>query len=60
MHAEATSEKVAVGPYLDGRVTAVLGTHPHVQTADARVLDAALIAAEGGRATSVAAFEVVL
>jgi len=37
-HAEATSEKVAMGHYLDGRVTAVLGTHTHVQTADARVL----------------------
>jgi len=38
MHAEATSEKVALGHYLDGRVTAVLGTHTHVQTADERVL----------------------
>lgn len=38
MHAEATSEKVAMGHYLDGRVTAVLGTHTHVQTSDARVL----------------------
>jgi metallophosphoesterase (TIGR00282 family) len=38
MHAEATSEKVALGWYLDGRVTAVLGTHTHVPTADARVL----------------------
>lgn len=37
-HAEATSEKVALGHYLDGRVTAVLGTHTHVQTSDARVL----------------------
>ena len=37
-HAEATSEKVAMGHYLDGRVTAVVGTHTHVQTADARVL----------------------
>jgi 2',3'-cyclic-nucleotide 2'-phosphodiesterase len=37
-HAEATSEKVAMAHYLDGRVTAVLGTHTHVQTADARVL----------------------
>jgi metallophosphoesterase (TIGR00282 family) len=37
-HAEATSEKVALARYLDGRVTAVLGTHTHVQTADARVL----------------------
>jgi metallophosphoesterase (TIGR00282 family) len=38
MHAEATSEKVALGWYLDGRVTAVIGTHTHVPTADARVL----------------------
>jgi metallophosphoesterase (TIGR00282 family) len=37
-HAEATSEKVAMARYLDGRVTAVAGTHTHVQTADARVL----------------------
>jgi metallophosphoesterase (TIGR00282 family) len=37
-HAEATSEKIALGWYLDGRVTAVLGTHTHVPTADARVL----------------------
>ena len=37
-HAEATSEKVALAHYLDGRVTAVLGTHTHVQTSDARVL----------------------
>ncbi len=38
MHAEATSEKVAMGWYLDGRVTAVLGTHTHVPTADETVL----------------------
>ena len=38
LHAEATSEKVAMGWYLDGRVTAVLGTHTHVATADTRVL----------------------
>jgi metallophosphoesterase (TIGR00282 family) len=38
MHAEATSEKVAMGWYLDGRVTAVVGTHTHVPTADLRVL----------------------
>jgi metallophosphoesterase (TIGR00282 family) len=38
MHAEATSEKVAMGWHLDGRVTAVLGTHTHVPTSDARVL----------------------
>jgi hypothetical protein len=37
-HAEATSEKVALGHYLDGRVSAVVGTHTHVQTADERVL----------------------
>lgn len=37
-HAEATSEKMAFGWHLDGRVTAVLGTHTHVPTADARVL----------------------
>jgi metallophosphoesterase (TIGR00282 family) len=37
-HAEATSEKVAMARYLDGKVTAVLGTHTHVQTSDARVL----------------------
>src|SRR5665648_438126 len=108
LHAEATSEKVAMGHYLDGRVTAVLGTHTHVQTSDARVLpggtaymtdvgmtgplesvigvrtdiivrrfltelpaqfevadgpvrlDAALIAAEGGRATAIEAFELIL
>ena len=38
MHAEATSEKVGLGWYLDGRVTAVVGTHTHVPTGDARVL----------------------
>jgi 2',3'-cyclic-nucleotide 2'-phosphodiesterase len=38
MHAEATSEKQAMGWFLDGRVSAVLGTHTHVQTADERVL----------------------
>ncbi len=37
-HAEATSEKVALGWYLDGRVTAVVGTHTHIPTADTRVL----------------------
>ncbi|MFS0637253.1 TIGR00282 family metallophosphoesterase [Mesobacillus foraminis] len=37
-HAEATSEKLAMGWYLDGRVTAVIGTHTHVQTADNRIL----------------------
>ena len=107
LHAEATSEKVAMGHYLDGRVTAVVGTHTHVQTSDARVLpggtayitdvgmtgpldsvigvrtdvilrrfttelpqqfevaegpvrlDAALIASEGGRATSISAVDVI-
>ncbi len=38
VHAEATSEKAALGRWLDGRVTAVVGTHTHVQTSDARVL----------------------
>jgi hypothetical protein len=38
VHAEATAEKVAMGWFLDGRVSAVVGTHTHVQTADARVL----------------------
>jgi hypothetical protein len=37
-HAEATSEKVALGWYLDGRVSAVIGTHTHIPTADARLL----------------------
>jgi calcineurin-like phosphoesterase len=37
VHAEATSEKIALARWLDGRVTAVVGTHTHVQTADARV-----------------------
>lgn len=37
-HAEATSEKVAMGWYLDGEVSAVIGTHTHVQTADERIL----------------------
>ena len=38
MHAETTSEKIAMGYYLDGRVTAIVGTHTHVATADERVL----------------------
>jgi len=38
MHAEATSEKTAMGWYLDGRASAVVGTHTHVPTADARIL----------------------
>jgi hypothetical protein len=37
-HAEATSEKIALGHYLDGRVAAVFGTHTHVQTSDAMLL----------------------
>jgi metallophosphoesterase (TIGR00282 family) len=40
MHAEATSEKIAIGWYLDGRVSAVIGTHTHVQTADEKILPA--------------------
>jgi len=39
-HAEATSEKVALGMYLDGRVSAVLGTHTHIGTIDSRILPA--------------------
>ncbi|MFQ5952625.1 MAG: TIGR00282 family metallophosphoesterase [Candidatus Omnitrophota bacterium] len=38
MHAEATSEKVAMGWYLDGLVSAILGTHTHIQTADEKIL----------------------
>lgn len=38
VHAEATSEKIALGYYLDGRVSAVIGTHTHVQTADEKIL----------------------
>ena len=38
IHAEATSEKAALGFYLDGRVSAVLGTHTHVPTADVKIL----------------------
>ena len=37
-HSEASSEKLAMAYHLDGRVTAVLGTHTHIQTADARIL----------------------
>jgi len=68
-HAEATSEKVAMGWHLDGRVTAVVGTHTHVPTADARVLpggtayisDVGMTGARGGvigakRETSVRTF----
>ena len=39
MHCEATSEKYAMGWFLDGRVSAVVGSHTHVQTADERILD---------------------
>jgi len=39
IHAEASSEKVALGHYLDGQVSAILGTHTHVMTADARISD---------------------
>lgn len=39
IHAEATSEKIALAHYLDGRVTAVIGTHTHVPTADERILE---------------------
>ncbi|MBN1863297.1 MAG: YmdB family metallophosphoesterase [Victivallales bacterium] len=53
-HAEATSEKAAMAYYLDGRVTAVIGTHTHVQTSDAKILpggtafisDAGMVGAE--------------
>ena len=38
MHAEATSEKVALGHFIDGRVSAVVGTHTHIQTADEKIL----------------------
>ena len=38
IHAEATSEKVAMGWYLDGEVSAVIGTHTHIQTADEKIL----------------------
>lgn len=40
MHAEATAEKIAMGWYLDGKVSAVIGTHSHIQTADERILPA--------------------
>lgn len=40
IHAEATSEKVALGRYLDGKVSAVFGTHTHIQTADEKILPA--------------------
>ena len=37
-HAEATAEKIALGYYLDGKATAIFGTHTHVQTADEKIL----------------------
>jgi hypothetical protein len=48
VHAEATSEKVAMGWYFNGKVAAVLGTHTHIPTADARVLPGHLPEREGG------------
>ena len=39
-HAETTSEKIAIGRFLDGRVSAVIGTHTHVQTADEQIFPA--------------------
>jgi metallophosphoesterase (TIGR00282 family) len=73
MHAEATSEKVAMGWHLDGRVTAVVGTHTHVPTADARVLpggtayvsDVGMTGARGGvigvkREQSIAVFRTAM
>ena len=38
-HAEATAEKIAMGYYLDGKITAMFGTHTHVQTADEKILE---------------------
>ena len=38
-HAEATAEKIAMGYYVDGRITAIFGTHTHVQTADEKILE---------------------
>lgn len=38
-HAEATAEKMAMGYYLDGEITAIFGTHTHVQTADEKILE---------------------
>ncbi len=62
MHAEATSEKQAMGWYLDGRVAAVLGSHTHVPTADARILPAGTAyvtdAGMSGARDSVIGFEV--
>ncbi len=62
MHAEATSEKVAMGWYLDGRVSAVIGTHTHVPTADTRLLPSGTAyvtdAGMAGARDSVIGFEV--
>lgn len=55
MHAEATSEKVAMGWYLNGRVAAVLGTHTHIPTADARILPAAPLHGRPGGAPTLGA-----
>ena len=44
IHCEATSEKMALGHFCDGRVSAVIGTHTHVPTSDAMILPKALIA----------------
>ena len=38
MHAETTSEKIAIGHFIDGKITALVGTHTHVQTADEKIL----------------------
>ena len=53
MHAEATSEKVGLGWHLDGRVTAVVGTHTHVPTADARASRARTAASAREHASAV-------
>ena len=47
-HAEATSEKRALGFYLSGRVSAVLGTHTHVQTADEQIIDGTVYITDAG------------
>ena len=49
MHAEATSEKMAMGHFCDGRASVVVGTHTHVPTADARVLPGGTEAVTGER-----------
>ena len=45
-HAEVTSEKMAMGWYLDGRVSAIIGTHTHVQTADETILPKVLLTSQ--------------